>query len=82
MVQVSMNYNASVYGNAVAPLMDKYNINHEKAVLGQAVFLIAYGEMIFLNIGSEQTAANIKKHSAANYGHPGAKNSEDGKYYN
>jgi hypothetical protein len=43
-VQVSMNYNASVYGNAVAPLMSKYNISHELAVAGQAVFLIAYGK--------------------------------------
>jgi hypothetical protein len=54
MVQVSMNYNASVYGNAIAPLMDQYNISHEKAVLGQAVFLFAYGELVFSTLDQKE----------------------------
>jgi MFS family permease len=42
LIQTSMNFNASVYGNAVHPLMVRYDISQKLAVVGQAVFLIAY----------------------------------------
>jgi hypothetical protein len=78
MIQVSMNYNASVYGNAVEPLKKKYNISHELAVVGQAVFLIAYGKVTWNRVVG--TTANKEKLLAANYGHLGAKNSVEGKF--
>ncbi|KAF2434737.1 major facilitator superfamily protein [Tothia fuscella] len=42
LVQTSMNFNASVYGNAVHPIMNKYKVSQMVAVAGQGVFLIAY----------------------------------------
>jgi hypothetical protein len=42
LVQTSMNFNASVYGNAVAPLIDKFGISAQTARLGQMAFLVAY----------------------------------------
>ena len=42
-VQVSMNFNASVYGNAVMGLQEEFGIGGQVARIGQAVFLIAYG---------------------------------------
>lgn len=42
LVQVSMNFNASVYANAVGPLAEHFNITEAKARLGQMIFLIAY----------------------------------------
>ena len=41
-VQCSMNFNAGVYGNAVAGLMWRFHISAQAARIGQAVFLIAY----------------------------------------
>ncbi|KAL8732370.1 MAG: hypothetical protein Q9166_002768 [cf. Caloplaca sp. 2 TL-2023] len=41
-VQCSMNFNASVYGNAVGGLVDAFHISAQAARVGQAVFLIAY----------------------------------------
>ncbi|EON67200.1 hypothetical protein W97_06453 [Coniosporium apollinis CBS 100218] len=41
-VQISMNFNASVYGMAVDGMVDEYGITHQKARCGQMVFLIAY----------------------------------------
>ena len=42
LVQVSMNFNASVYANAVSGLAEHFNITEAKARLGQMIFLIAY----------------------------------------
>ena len=42
MVQVSMNFNASVYGNAIVPLTKRYGITEQYARVGQLVFLVAY----------------------------------------
>ena len=41
-VQSSMNFNASVYANAVKPLTKEFNISGQAARIGQAVFLICY----------------------------------------
>ncbi|KAJ9636728.1 hypothetical protein H2199_007722 [Coniosporium tulheliwenetii] len=41
-VQISMNFNASVYGMAVDGMVEEYGISHQKARCGQMVFLIAY----------------------------------------
>lgn len=41
-VQCSMNFNASVYGNATDGLVDTYGISGQQSRIGQAVFLIAY----------------------------------------
>lgn len=42
-VQVSMNFNASVYGNAIMGMQEEFAIGGQLARVGQAVFLIAYG---------------------------------------
>lgn len=41
-VQVSMNFNASVYSNAVTGLTKQFDIGEAKARIGQMIFLIAY----------------------------------------
>ncbi|KAI4290012.1 MAG: hypothetical protein L6R35_000726 [Caloplaca aegaea] len=41
-VQCSMNFNASVYGNATDGLIESFNISGQMSRVGQAVFLIAY----------------------------------------
>jgi len=43
LVQCSMNFNASVYGNVASILQDKFSITDEYSRAGQASFLIAYG---------------------------------------
>jgi len=42
-VQTSMNFNASVYGNAVKGLENQFNISAPVARIGQGLFLICYG---------------------------------------
>ena len=42
-VQVSMNFNASVYGNAIEGMQREFDLDGQLARVGQAVFLIAYG---------------------------------------
>ena len=37
-----MNFNPSIYANAVAPLADQFSITQKTARLGQMVFLLAY----------------------------------------
>ncbi|KZT28798.1 sugar transporter [Neolentinus lepideus HHB14362 ss-1] len=41
-VQCSMNFNASVYANAVAPLSRQFDISEQAARVGQMIFLVAY----------------------------------------
>ncbi len=41
-VQVSMNFNASVYGNAVNGISEEFGISLQAARVGQMIFLIAY----------------------------------------
>ena len=41
-VQVSMNFNASVFGNAIEPLTQKYGVSEQGARCGQMIFLVAY----------------------------------------
>ena len=42
-IQCSMNFNASVYANAVDGLIEEFHISGQAARVGQCVFLIAYG---------------------------------------
>lgn len=42
-VQMSMNFNASIYGNAVVALKEEFGITTQTAMLGQMMFLVAYG---------------------------------------
>lgn len=42
LVQISMNFNASVYGNAISGLKKQFDITEDRAIWGQAFFLIAY----------------------------------------
>ncbi|KAJ9615719.1 hypothetical protein H2200_001796 [Cladophialophora chaetospira] len=42
LIQTSMNLNASIYGNAVDGLAEKYTISKQKARVGQMIFLICY----------------------------------------
>ncbi|KAL8721885.1 MAG: hypothetical protein Q9225_001521 [Loekoesia sp. 1 TL-2023] len=41
-VQCSMNFNASVYGNATEGLVERFKLSGQGSRVGQAVFLIAY----------------------------------------
>lgn len=41
-VQSSMNFNASVYGNAIAPMTEKFGVSAQMGRIGQMAFLIAY----------------------------------------
>lgn len=41
-IQVSMNFNASVYANAITPLSEHFNISEQAARVGQMIFLVAY----------------------------------------
>ena len=42
-VQISMNYNAAIYANAVKGMSEDFGISHFQARLGQMAFLVAYG---------------------------------------
>ena len=41
-VQVSMNFNTSVYANAITPLTEHFDISSQTAKVGQMIFLVAY----------------------------------------
>lgn len=41
-VQVSMNFNASIYANAIRPISEHFSISLQEARIGQMIFLIAY----------------------------------------
>ncbi|GAO49517.1 hypothetical protein G7K_3666-t1 [Saitoella complicata NRRL Y-17804] len=41
-VQVSMNFNAGIYGNAIPGLQEEFGLSAQAARVGQAVFLICY----------------------------------------
>ena len=41
-VQVSMNFNTSVYPNAIGPLHARFNVGEPTARLGQMIFLVFY----------------------------------------
>ncbi|KAK2757558.1 hypothetical protein FQN54_004527 [Arachnomyces sp. PD_36] len=41
-VQVSMNFNTSVYSNAITPLTEHFGISSQTAKVGQMIFLVAY----------------------------------------
>jgi MFS family permease len=41
-VQISMNFNASIYANAITPLSLHFSISEQDARLGQMIFLVAY----------------------------------------
>jgi len=55
-VQTSMNFNASIYGNAVGGLVEEFDISIQTARLGQMIFLVAYG------FGSELWAPWSEEH--------------------
>lgn len=42
-VQMSMNLNASIYGNAVVALKEQFGVSNQTVKLGQMIFLVAYG---------------------------------------
>lgn len=42
LVQVSMNFNTSVYANAIAPMSEHFSLPESTIRLGQMIFLIAY----------------------------------------
>ncbi|KAK2766215.1 hypothetical protein FQN54_007731 [Arachnomyces sp. PD_36] len=41
-VQMSMNFNSSVYPNAILPLSEHFQISEQAARVGQMIFLVAY----------------------------------------
>ncbi|KAF2175775.1 MFS general substrate transporter [Zopfia rhizophila CBS 207.26] len=42
LVQVSMNFNTSLYSNAVGGIAEEFHVSHQSARLGAAIFLITY----------------------------------------
>lgn len=42
-VQLSMNYNSSVYSSSAHQIMEKYDVSEPVARVGQMIFLVAYG---------------------------------------
>ncbi|KAI9846800.1 MAG: hypothetical protein M1837_003649 [Sclerophora amabilis] len=42
-VQTSMNFNTSIYANAIKPLSEHFHISEQAARVGQMIFLVAYG---------------------------------------
>lgn len=42
LVQMSMNFNTSVYPNAVHPLSEEFGISEQTARVGQMIFLVLY----------------------------------------
>lgn len=42
-IQCSMNFNASIYSNAISGLEDEFSISAQAARVGQLIFLVAYG---------------------------------------
>lgn len=42
LIQVSMNFNTSIYANAVQPLTKQFKISGQAARVGQMIFLVAY----------------------------------------
>lgn len=43
LVQLSMNFNSSVYANAVTPISELYGVSEQTARVGQMLFLVLYG---------------------------------------
>ena len=41
-VQVSMNFNAAIFANAVPGMMKEFEIDHWMASVGQMIFLVSY----------------------------------------
>ncbi|KAL2368527.1 hypothetical protein RJZ57_007083, partial [Blastomyces gilchristii] len=41
-VQLSMNFNTSIYANAITPLAQHFSISEQAARVGQMIFLVAY----------------------------------------
>ncbi|KAL3490947.1 hypothetical protein BJX62DRAFT_205895 [Aspergillus germanicus] len=41
-VQMSMNFNSSIYSNAVSGLTEEFHISEQAARVGQMIFLVAY----------------------------------------
>lgn len=41
-IQISMNYNTSVFPNAVAPLATAFDISEQEARVGQMIYLVCY----------------------------------------
>lgn len=41
-VQVSMNFNTSLYSNAINGISEEFHVSHQSARLGAAIFLITY----------------------------------------
>lgn len=42
LVQISMNFNTSVYANAIAPMAQEFSLPEKTVRLGQMIFLVAY----------------------------------------
>ncbi|KAB8648492.1 hypothetical protein FH972_026148 [Carpinus fangiana] len=43
LVQMSMNFNSSVYANAIVPIQETYGVSEAKARVSQMLFLVLYG---------------------------------------
>lgn len=75
-VQISMNYNASAYANAVSGLTEEYGITSFQARLGQMVFLVAYVSWSYTR-GRLNVTDIVDRLSVARLGLPGRKNLGD-----
>lgn len=74
-VQVSMNFNTSLYSNAVPGISEEFGVSAQAGRLGAAIFLITYA------FGCELWAVRIQVISSlhrSDQHSPGVKNSDDG----
>lgn len=46
LVQISMNFNASVYANSVTGMMEEFDVPRSRAMLGQLLFLVTYVSIV------------------------------------
>lgn len=42
MIQISMNFNTSVFPNAVAPIAEHFDVSEQAARVGQCIYLVMY----------------------------------------
>jgi hypothetical protein len=81
LVQISMNYNASAYANAVSGLTEEYGISSFQARLGQMVFLVAYVSPIDLQNSQQNVPTNdMRRRLVARPGLLGQRNWGDSGY--
>lgn len=75
-VQVSMNFNTSLYSNAVGGISEEFGVSAQAARLGAAIFLITYA--FGCELWAVRQSSLITVEIKLIYYSPGARSWEDG----